>query len=296
MRQDITFDAEGVELAAWYYRPEGVEGKTPAIVMAHGFSGVKEQYLDRYAERFVQRGFAVLVFDHRNFGASGGEPRGEIDPWVQVRDYRHAVTWLSLREEIDAERIGLWGTSYSGGHVLVVGAIDERVKCLVAQVPDIDGYEGLQRWIRPDILPMIRAQFNADRASRLQGNPPAMIPVVAEDPAAPCALPGQEAWSFFTESARFAPTWQNAITLRSVEMIMEYSPGDYIERIAPKPLLMIVGTQDGITPTDLALEAYNRAREPKELLLIEGGHFDPYLKEFERASTAAVEWFLKHLL
>ena len=139
MRQDIEFDAEGVTLRGWLYTPERADGRSPAIVMTHGFSAVKEMYLDRYADVFANAGMAALVFDNRNFGSSDGQPRQEIDPWAQVRDYRHAITYARTRSEVDPARIGIWGSSYSGGHVLVVGAIDRRVKCVVAQVPLVSG-------------------------------------------------------------------------------------------------------------------------------------------------------------
>jgi fermentation-respiration switch protein FrsA (DUF1100 family) len=83
--------------------------------MAHGFSAVKEMYLDKFAEVFAEAGLGALVFDNRNFGASGGEPRQEIDPWEQVRDYRDAITFVETLPETDADRIGIWGSSYSGG-------------------------------------------------------------------------------------------------------------------------------------------------------------------------------------
>jgi len=129
MREDVEFDAAGVRLRGWLYLPDDATGPVPAIVMAHGFSAVKEMYLDAYAEVFAEAGLAALVFDNRNFGASDGEPRQEIDPWAQVRDYRDAITWVRTRSEVDAERMGVWGSSYSGGHVLVLGAIDRRIKC-----------------------------------------------------------------------------------------------------------------------------------------------------------------------
>ena len=93
MRQEIAFNAEGVTLRGWAYLPDRTAGPVPTIVMAHGFSAVKEMYLDAFAEVFVQAGLGALVFDNRNFGASDGEPRQEIDPWQQVRDYRHAITY-----------------------------------------------------------------------------------------------------------------------------------------------------------------------------------------------------------
>src|SRR5436853_3311466 len=135
MRQDIAFSAEGTTLRGWLYVPDSGKGPFPTIVMAHGFSAVKEMYLDSFAEAFAQAGLNVLVFDNRNFGASDGEPRQEIDPVAQVRDYRHAITWACGLPEVDPLRIGVWGSSYSGGHVLAVAATDRRVKTAVSQVP-----------------------------------------------------------------------------------------------------------------------------------------------------------------
>ena len=125
-RRDIEFDAEGVTLRGWFYDADGASGAAPTVVMAHGFSAVKEMYLDRFAEAFAAAGLNALVFDNRNFGASDGEPRQEIDPVQQVRDYRHAITYATTLDEVDPTRIGAWGSSYSGGHVLVLGAIDRR--------------------------------------------------------------------------------------------------------------------------------------------------------------------------
>jgi dienelactone hydrolase len=118
MRRDIEFDAEGTVLRGWLYTPDGTNGPSPVIVMSHGFSAVKEIYLDRFGEVFANRGLASLIYDNRNFGASDGEPRQEIDPWAQVRDYRHAITYASTLPEVNAGAIGVWGSSYSGGHVL----------------------------------------------------------------------------------------------------------------------------------------------------------------------------------
>ena len=92
------------------------------------FSAVKEMYLDRFAEVFAAAGLSSVVFDNRNFGASEGEPRQEIDPWRQLRDYRDAITYAETLASTDPNRIGIWGSSYNGGHVLVVGAIDRRVR------------------------------------------------------------------------------------------------------------------------------------------------------------------------
>ena len=197
--------------------------------MAHGFSAVKEMYLDSFAEVFAAAGLNALVFDNRNFGASDGEPRQEIDPWAQVRDYRHAITYATTLPEVDAARIGVWGSSYSGGHVLVVAAIDRRVKAVVSQVPLVSGHDNVRALVRADFLAGFREMFDADRLARFEGKPPAMVPVVAEDPLAPSALPTPDSWQWFTETGKTrAPSWRNEVTLRSVEMLTEYEPVSYM--------------------------------------------------------------------
>ena len=145
MRRDIEFRSEGVTCRGWFYTPDGGSGnqRSPTIVMAHGFSAVKEMRLDRFAEAFAHAGMASLVFDYRGAGASDGEPRQDIDPFAQIADYRNAISYARQLAEVDVERIGIWGSSYSGGHVLVVGALDRRVKAVVSQVPLIDAWKSL---------------------------------------------------------------------------------------------------------------------------------------------------------
>jgi uncharacterized protein len=148
MRKDVEFNAEGTTLRGWLYLPSGQKERVPVVVMAHGFSGVKEQYLDRYAEAFADVGLAALVYDNRCFGASDGEPRQEADPILQARDYRHAITYAQTLPEIDKDRIGVWGSSFSGGHALFVGAVDRRVKCEAAACgcTAVRGGRGRDQW------------------------------------------------------------------------------------------------------------------------------------------------------
>ncbi|MGO4810272.1 alpha/beta hydrolase [Cupriavidus sp. 2MCAB6] len=299
-RTDIEFVSEGVTLRGWLYEARHEANETPAdacpaIVMAHGFSAVKEQYLDRYAEVFAAAGFAVLVYDHRNFGASEGAPRQEVDPALQKRGYRDAISYLCGLPGIAHDRIGIWGSSYSGGHVLEVAALDRRVGCVVSQVPQISGYLSALRRTRADLVPAALASFEADRLARFRGEAPAMLAAVSADPATPCAMAGADSYQFFTGTAAFAPNWRNEVTLRSAEMARENEPGIHIARISPTPLLMIVADRDVLTATDLCLAAYEQALQPKQLLMIPGGHFTPYLEHFETTSQAAREWFARHL-
>ena len=298
MREDVEFATEdGVTLRGWLYRPDEGGGPHPVVVMAHGFSAVKEMHLAPFAEVFAAAGFVVLVYDNRCLGASDGAPRGEIDPWRQVRDYRDAITWVSGRDDVDGTRVGVWGSSYSGGHVLVVAAQDRRVGCVVAQVPLISGYDNARRLVRADHLAGLRQAFDADRRARLTGGEPAMIKVCYEDdPAEPCALPTADTHEFFLGMREEAPTWRNEVTLRSVEMFTEYEPGDYLPRITPTPLMVVVAAQDHLTVADLTTAGFSRAHEPKELLVLPVGHFDAYVGEAFRVSAPAQrDWFLEHL-
>ena len=114
-RRDIDFEVEGGDrLRGWLFQPEVDAALHPAISMAHGYAGVKEHGLERFARAFAEAGFVVLLHDHRNFGSSDGALRHDIDPWRQIADWRRAISFLESRPEIDPSRIGVWGTSYAG--------------------------------------------------------------------------------------------------------------------------------------------------------------------------------------
>lgn len=296
MRRDVDFAAEGVILRGWLFTPEEHPGPFPAVIMTHGFSAVKEMGLAEYAEVFAAAGLAVLVYDHRNLGASDGSPRFEIDPVAQLRDYRHAISFLETRSEIDPDRIGLWGTSYSGGLVLMAAALDRRVRCVVAQVPFISGYDTLMKPAKPETRAQFHATQEAERRSLAAGNPPRLVPVCTREPGAPAQPRGYGTYDYFHGFGdAVTAIWGNRITVRSQGLRQEYEAMPWLERIAPTPLLMIVADDDGITPTDLCLAAYERASEPKQLVTIPGGHYAPYLDGFARSSTAARDWFAAHL-
>ena len=295
-RSDCTLSVPGANLAAWWYLPDG-PGPHPAVVMAHGFGAVKEMFLDRFAECFAQAGLAALVFDHRGFGASTGTPRQEADPVLQARDYRHAITWLCARPEVDRTRIGLWGTSYSGGHVLQVAGVDRRVRCVVAQVPMVSGHAQTQRRVPPARLAAMHALHTEERERLAAGEPPRLRSLIPDADGRACVYDAPEAVDFYRQGERLAPgRWRNQVTLTTVAHSTEYEPGAHMEFISPTPLLMIVATDDTITPTDLALAAYARALEPKQLVLLPGDHFVPYQRAFDRASSAARDWLVQHLL
>jgi fermentation-respiration switch protein FrsA (DUF1100 family) len=293
--RDVEFEAEGGDrLRGWLFTPTTVHKRYPAISMAHGYAGVKEHGLKRFAQAFAEAGFVVLVHDHRNFGASDGVVRHDIDPWRQIADWRRAISFLESRPDVDSGRIGIWGTSYAGGHVLVLGATDRRIRAVVSQVPTISGYQQGLRRVAPEALDALELQFDEDERAQFRGEPPRRQKIVSDDPAIPAAYRDKGAIAFYLQPLP-PGVWKNDVTLRSGRLSRMYDPGNWVARVSPTPLLMIVGLADRITQTDLQLRAYEQALAPKNLVTIDGGHFDPYLGQFDRASTAAVSWFAQHL-
>jgi dienelactone hydrolase len=286
----IEFLAEGITIRGLLMLPDASAGRVPLVIMAPGFGALLDHSPIRYARAFVPRGLAVLTYDHPCFGRSDGQPRQDVDPILQQRVYRDAITFAQQQPEIDPERIGLWGSSYGGGHVLAVAAVDRRVKAVVSQVPTISGHHQARRRNSADAMRAMRVRFDADRLARMRGEPPATMPLVSNDPARPAYFNGQRPWDNYMIEG-----FVNEITLRSVERNWEYEPAADIDRISPTPLLMIVADADEATPSDLALQAYARALEPKRLVLLKGGHFTPYWEHFERTSAAASDWLLEHL-
>lgn len=280
-RTDIEILFGNKVLRGWFYQPDAPP-KWPAVVMAHGFSGVKEQRLDAFAEAFVARHMAVCVIDFPNLGASDGEPRGDIDPEEQLDAFRTAITWTSAHEGVDPERIGIWGTSYSGGHVLSLISSDPNIKCAVAQVP----------FVGPpmeEIPAPLEAMFRSER-ERTSGSP-SMVPVVGDGFA---ALPTPDAMEWAETLGPEAPNWKNEVTLTSIDRLLHYRPADNIEN-ASTPLLVVLARNDSLIPSSMVRSVFERVGEPKQLVEIESGHFDVYLNQFDEAVQPEADWFVKYL-
>jgi uncharacterized protein len=285
--EDVSFMSEGHCLRGWLVRPDA-GGPFPGVVMSSGFAGVKEGFLGNPFHRVVaEAGVAVLLYDHANTGSSDGQPRQELDPVLQQRGYQDAITFLATRDDVDAERIGIWGTSYSGGHVLAVAAHDKRVAAVVSQAMTISGHRNLLRRRGPDGYEALRRSWAEERIRLARGEPATLVQAFADD----------------SESVRYQANrplderehWRNQVTVRTWELYDEYEPAAFIERIAPTPLLMIVPLDDTMTPTEDALGAYERAGDPKRLVTVPGTHYAVYADQFERTSREARDWFVAHL-
>lgn len=296
-RRDVGFPSQDLRCAAWQYLPGGLAPgeRRAAIVMAHGYSGVKEQYLENFARPFAEAGFVVLVFDYRFLGASEGEPRQQILWHEQITDYRNAITWISMQPGVDASRIGVWGTSYSGGHVMHLAAFDRRVKAVVAQVPAVSTWESYFAALPAEQIAQLSAWHAQARAERMRTGQVLYAPVVAP-PGQSAVMPQPEAHEWITRAAGLAPNWENRVTVESLETGMYYDPTPYIHLIAPTPLLMIIASDDIVTPTAEQRRAFERAREPKSLVVVQSRHFDPYEGPRHREFLEpALAWFARHL-
>jgi fermentation-respiration switch protein FrsA (DUF1100 family) len=262
--------------------------------MAHGFGGTREMGLDRYARKFADAGFVVLVHDHRSFGASDGEPRNDVEPWRQIADWRRIISYLETRPEVDAEHIGVWGSSFAGGHSIVLGATDVRIKCVVAQVPTISGFEQWQRKVAPERIEGFELTALEDERAQAAGAKPRYVTTIGEGPDASALFTTPDAVRFHRD---VVPPGEmiNTVTLRSNRASRLYEPGAWIGRVSPTPLMMIVETAETVIPADIQLAAYERALQPKDLVLLPGGHFDAYDVQFDESSDAALSWFSRHL-
>lgn len=290
VQKNIEFVAQDCVLRGWLFVPE----KTPAplIILAHGFTALKEHDLDRYAAFFASNGFCVLVYDNRNFGESDATTPFEIDPIMQMRDYRHAITYGETLEVVDKDHIGIWGTSFSGGHVLTVAALDSRVKCVVSQVPFISGDDRSLRLSKPEVWQKRNALFLEERRRLAKGEENTLIAVVTDGPKGKAVMKAEDAYRYFTKVS----SWQNKVTFSSLELSTEYEPIAYVHRITETPVLMIVSDNDPINPDTLAKEAFEKISSAKQLVTIDGGHFSAYSTYFEKTAGEACEWFIENLM
>ncbi|HVX34265.1 MAG TPA: alpha/beta hydrolase [Solirubrobacterales bacterium] len=302
MRRDVEFRSGGETVRGWLYVPEGAAGPVPLVVMAGGWCYVKELVQPHYAERFEREGLAVLLFDYRNFGASGGARRQHIDPVAQIEDYKNAISYAETLPEVDAERIGVWGLSYSGGHVLIVAATDPRVKCVSSQIPVVDGYRNMRRVHGTLGFRRFEEAILADRRRRFAGEEEGYFPHAAPDPVAEVSSwPFPETYETFKElKAREAPAYENRSTIESAELLMSYSVWPFVPRILDTPTLVIVAERDDLTLWDLEIEVYNALPTAKKKLVTIGDstHMTLYSDRslLAQASEASTGWFAEQLL
>lgn len=291
-RDDLTFSSDGVSCAAWLYRPTGVE-RPPVVVMAHGFAGTRNVRLDAFAERFAQRGMAAFVFDYRHFGDSQGEPRQLLDIPRQLADWRAALNHVRGLDAVDGERLALWGTSFSGGHVVVTAAADPAVRAVVAQVPFVDGRARGE--ITPGLGIVLRMMAAAVRdvvGARL-GLAPQTIPVIGE-PGSYALLNTPGSMDLYQKMLSDGVEFCNEVAARVLLSVPGYRPVLSAEKVQC-PLLLVPARGDNLVPLEAVETLAARAPQAK-LKVMECGHFDVYLGDlFEEVAAYEADFLLQHL-
>lgn len=303
MRKDIEFKSKGEVCRGWLYTPDKGKAPFPVVIMAGGWCYVKEIVMPHYADFFVKAGLAALLFDYRCFGESDGEPRQHIDPRGQIEDYRNAISFAETLPEVDPNRIGIWGISYSGGHVLITGATDPRVKCIVSTIPVVNGFE-TQKQVHGSV--QFRRLMDAimeDRKKRYEDESKrGYIDMAAPDPQKTlCTWPFKETYDAFMEiQKKEAPNHEHRSTIESTELLLSYSVFPFVGRILNIPTLVLVAEGDDITTWDLEIKAYNEiATAQKKLFIIQDTtHMKLYsnLSKLEIAANEATNWLAEHLI
>jgi len=295
-RIETDFQSAGTRCAAWLFLPESARetGRPPIVVMAHGFGAQREMRLPDFAERFASRGVAALVFDYRCFGDSGGEPRNLIDPRRHLEDWQAAIEHVRALPELDSGRLALWGTSFSGGHVLAIGSKVPGITAIVSQVP----FVGLDsKGASMPLGKMARALFSGlrDLSRAARGAAPYYVPI-AGPPEEFAFLNTPDVMEAFQELVPPDSTWQNRAPARVLFQMLRYQPLREAAKIQA-PVLMIAAEDDSLIPV-AAVESASRRIPDCELVVLPGtGHFEPYSGAvFEQVVEREAGFLCKHLL
>lgn len=293
-RSDVSFESGAARCAAWLYRPLGTGGDpAPCVVLGHGFSAVREQRLDAFAERFAAAGLTALVFDYRHFGASGGEPRQLLDIKHQLGDWRAAIAYARTLGGVDPARVAIWGSSFGGGHVMTLAAQDASLAAAVSQVAFADGLVTLPSLGLRHVMWLTREGV-LDQAGALRGRAPRLIPA-AGAVGSRSVMNTPQSDQGMRGITPPASNWRNEVAARIALQVGLYRPARKAKDIRC-PILFCVADDDDLTAPELVLKASKQAPRA-EVKRYPIGHFDIYVGEaFERAVADQTEFLSRHLL
>ena len=295
----VEVPSAGERLSALLYLPEGA-GPHPAVVLGGGWCYVKELVQPHLRAGLRRNGFAALIFDYRYMGGSTGEPRQHIDPWQQIEDYRNAVSYMESRDDVDADRIGAWGISYSGGHVLILGALDARVRAVCGVVrPSTAGRTCASRTARS-------ASGASRRRSSTRGassTRPASTPTSRTSPSRRGTWPSGRFRRARSPSSASrppqAPAYDGRSTVASAELLLAYDVMPFARRLAGTPTMLAVAEGDDHTHWDLAADVFDAipGQRKRWHVVPRSGHLTLYEDADTRRAVAAVaaDWFRTHV-
>ena len=286
IREDVDFYSNGTRCSAWLYLPEEPR-KCPVIIMAHGLGGVREMRLNTYAERFSAAGYACFLFDYRNYGASDGEKRQRINVKEQLDDWNCAIKFVKKNHKIDNSKILLFGSSFSGGHVITLSARRKDILAAVAQCPYTNTFATMGTLSLLSALKTFPLVI-ADILSCLTGYHPVMLKLGgAPGKAAMMAVPD---YKEFFELVPANSNFVNKAPARTLLEFLKYSPCRYTKDIRI-PIYYAVCAKDTLAPADATLRCAKQSinATTKEY---DCGHFGIYLGDyFENAITDYINFF-----
>jgi len=292
MKKAVTFYSEGLRLSGDVYYPDDLSpGKTRAgIVLCHGYTGVKDLYLPDNARLLTGAGYVAMTFDYKGWGESEG-PRSRLAPHSRVADVQAALTFLGTLPEVDAGRLGVYGTSYGGATVVWVAAIDPRVKCVVSVVGIGNGARWMRSVRRPDEWHDLLERSREDRVRR------ALTGQSESVERSEILLLDRQSAELAAAARRNNPAAVNAIPLEYVDDTLHFNPEWVVDKIAPRPVLFVTTQNDRLVPPEESRELYARAGEPKKLVVLKGyGHYEVYADPaFREVMQATLAWYQEHL-
>lgn len=292
MKKSVTFYSEGVKLDGDLYLPDDLKpGETRAgVVLCHGYTGVKDLYLPDNAAVLNEAGYAVLTFDYKGWGKSEGA-RGRLAPFSRVADTLAALTFLGIQPEVDKARLALYGTSYGCATVVFAAAIDERVKCTVGVVGMGHGARWMRSVRRPDEWFDLLERSERDRERRVVTGESELV---SRDEV---LLPDRQSAELASRARAANPNAIGTLPLEYVDETLQFHPEWVVDRIAPRPLLLIAAGDDRLVPPEDCVSLYEKAGEPKKLAILPGvGHYEVYAEPaFRDVMRETVAWLGQHL-
>ena len=292
MKRAVEFYSEGFKLCGDIYTPDGlVPGETrAAVLLCHGYTGVKDLYLPENALALNQAGYVAMTFDYKGWGDSDGT-RSRLAPYSRVMDVQAAMTFLGLQPEVDEERIGLYGTSYGGATVTWVGAVDPRAKCIVSVVGIGHGARWMSRVRRVDEWFDLQERSKKDRETRATTGESEQVD------RSEILLPDRQSAELAAAARRNNPAAVSTIPLEYVDDTIGFNPEWIVDRVSPRPILFITSDDDRLVLPEESEQLFAHAKEPKKLVVLKGhGHYEVYVEPaFSEVMDATLDWFTQYL-
>jgi fermentation-respiration switch protein FrsA (DUF1100 family) len=292
MKRAVEFYSEGFKLCGDVYTPDdlGPGERRAAVLLCHGYTGVKDLYLPDNARVLNEAGYVSMTFDYKGWGDSEGS-RSRLAPYSRVMDVQAAMTCLGLQAEVDPEKIGIYGTSYGGATVSWVGAVDQRAKCIVSVVGIGNGARWMSRVRRVDEWFDLLERSKSDREKRSSIGKSEFVE------RSEILLPDRQSAELAAAARRNNPAAVNTIPLEYVDDTLGFNPEWIVDKVSPRPILFITSDNDRLVLMEESEQLYAHAGEPKKLVVLKGyGHYEVYEEPaFSEVMSATMDWFRQYL-